>query len=57
MKQSDGTMKEMQEDEVLFEKINEDPVIVAITSATLTQATAHNVTMLNKKLFSKPISR
>ena len=43
-------MKEIQEDEVLFEKIDEDPVTVAITSATLTQATAHNVKMFNAKL-------
>jgi 3-polyprenyl-4-hydroxybenzoate decarboxylase len=50
VKQSDGTMKEIQEDEVLFEKIDEDPVIVATTSTTLSQAIAHNVTMLNEKL-------
>ena len=50
MKQSDGTMKEIQEDEVLFEKNDEDIVTVATTSTTLSQATAHNVTMLNKKL-------
>ena len=49
-KQNDGTMKEIQEDEVLLEKIDEDPVIVATASATLSQATTHNVTMLNEKL-------
>ena len=43
-------MKEIQEDEVLFENIDEDPVIVAIASTTLSQATAHNVTMLNENL-------
>ena len=43
-------MKEVQEDEVLFEKTDEDPVIVATTSATLSQATTHNVTILNEKL-------
>ena len=31
-------MEEVQEDEVLFEKTNEDPIIVAIASATLSQA-------------------
>ena len=36
VKHNDGTMKEVQEDEVLFEKIDEDIVIVAITSTTLT---------------------
>ena len=50
VKQNDGTMKEIQEDEVLFEKIDEDSVTVVTTSTNLTQATAHNVTMLNKKL-------
>ena len=50
VKQNDGTMKEVQEDEVLFEKTDEDPVTVATTLAALTQATAHNVTVLNEKL-------
>ena len=40
----------MQEYEVLFEKIDEDLVTVATTSATLTQAIAHNITVLNEKL-------
>jgi predicted RNase H-like nuclease (RuvC/YqgF family) len=48
--QSDGTLEEMQEDEVLFEKTDEDPVIVATASSALTQATAHNITVLNEKL-------
>ena len=43
-------MKEVQEDEVLFEKIDEDPVTVATTLATLSQDTAHNVIVLNEKL-------
>ena len=50
MKPNDGTMKEVQEDEVLFEKIDEDPMTIATTSVALSQATSHNVTMLNKKL-------
>lgn len=49
-KHNDGTMKEIQEDEVLFEKTDEDPVTVATTSTSLSQVTAHNVTMLNEKL-------
>jgi hypothetical protein len=36
VKHSDGTMKVIQEDEVLFEKIDEDPVIVEIASTALT---------------------
>ena len=50
MKQNDGTMKEVWEDEVLFEKTDEDSMTVETTSTTLTQATSHNVTMLNEKL-------
>ena len=43
-------MKEIQEDEVLFENTDEDPVTVAKTSTALSQATSHNVTVLNEKL-------
>ena len=43
-------MKEIQEDEVLFKKTDEDPMTVATTSTSLSQDTAHNVTMLNEKL-------
>ena len=51
MKHNDWAMNEVQEDEVLFEKNDEDPVmIVETTSSTLTQATAHSVTILNEKL-------
>ena len=49
-KQNDRTMKEIQEDEVLSENTNEDPVTVETTLVALSQATAHNVTMLNEKL-------
>ena len=48
-------MKEIQEDEVLFEKIDEDLVTVATTSTALSQATAHNVIVLNEKI-SQPES-
>ena len=34
----------------MFERIDEDLIIVATTSATLSQAIAHNVTMLSEKL-------
>ena len=49
-KEDDGTLEEMQEDEVLFEKTDEDPVTVVTTSTTLTQATTHNISMLNEKI-------
>ena len=43
-------MKEIQEDEVLFEKTDEDLVRVATTSTSLSHDTSHNVTMLNENL-------
>ena len=48
VKHNDGTMKEIQEVEVLFEKTDEDLVTITTTSESLTEATAHNVTMLNE---------
>ena len=39
----------MQEDEALFEKTDEDLVIVATTWVSLTQAISHNITLLNEK--------
>ena len=51
VKQNDGTLEEMQEYEVLFEKTNEDHVTVATTSTTLTEATADNITILNENIF------
>ena len=50
MKQVDGTLEEMQKDEVLTERTNEDPIMVETTSTTLIQATAHNISMLNEKV-------
>ena len=43
-------MKEIQEDEVLFQKNDEDIVTVATKSIVLSQDTSNNVTMLNEKL-------
>jgi hypothetical protein len=39
-------MKEIYEDEVLFEETNED---IVTGSTTLSQDTSHNVTILNEK--------
>ena len=50
VKTNGGTLEEMQEHEVLFEKTNEDPVTVETTLIALTQDTAYNITMLNEKL-------
>ena len=49
-KLSDGNLKEVHEDEVLFERANEDPITVATASAALSQATVQNVSMLSEKL-------
>ena len=48
MKQAYGTLEELQGDEVLFERTDEDPVIVATTSIALTQAIDHNILVLMK---------
>ena len=50
MRKNDGTLEEMQEDEVLFKKTDEYPMIVATTSIALTQSTAHNISVLNERL-------
>lgn len=49
-RQDDGTYKEVQEDEILFERIEEDLVTIATTSTALSQATVHNVNVLSQKL-------
>ena len=46
----DGTLEEMHEDEVLFERTDEDPIMVTTTSITLTQATSHNILAFNEKV-------
>ena len=43
-------MKEMQENEVLFEKVDEYLATIATSSIDITQATTHNVIVLNEKL-------
>ena len=40
-------MKEIQEDEFLFEKTDKHLMTVETTSTSLSQPTNHNVTMLN----------
>ena len=43
-------MKKIQEDEVLFEKTDEDLVTVATKSTTLSEGTTHNLIVLNENL-------
>lgn len=50
VKQVDGTMREIQEDEVLFENIDEDPILLATTSAALNQANILNNSLLNERV-------
>ena len=50
VKQDDGTLEEMKEDKVLFERTDEDTIMVATNSTTLTQATAHNISVLNENI-------
>ena len=49
-KHNDGTLKEIQKDEFLFEKTDEDLITIATTLATLSQATTHSIIVLNEKL-------
>jgi hypothetical protein len=53
VKQCDGTLEEMHEDEVIFEKTDEDIMIVATTLVALTQGTTHNITIMNGKVLEK----
>ena len=48
-KHVDGTMREIQKDEVLFEKIDEDPMLVATVSVTLNQDNVLNISLLNER--------
>ena len=50
VKQSNGTLEEMQEEEVLFKKTDEYPMMVSIDLASLTQATSHNIIVGNENL-------
>jgi hypothetical protein len=43
-------LKVIQEDEVLFENTDKYSITVTTTSTTLSQATSHNVTVLNENL-------
>lgn len=49
VKQIDGSLEEMQEDEVLFAKTEKYLVTVATVSTILTQAATHNITLLNEE--------
>ena len=43
-------MREITKDEVLFKKTNEDLMLIATTFAALTQASVHNISILNENL-------
>ena len=43
-------MKEIHEDEVLYEKTDEDSMLVAISSTTLNQADILNISLLNERV-------
>ena len=42
-------MREIQEDEALFEKIDEDPMLVAIALVALNHANILNISLLNER--------
>ena len=43
-------MREINEHEVLFKKTDEDPMLIATISATLTKTNVYNISILNEKL-------
>ena len=49
-KHDDGSLKQVQENDILFEKTDEDLITAATVSITLSQDITHNVTMLSEKL-------
>ena len=50
VKERDGQVWEIVEDEVFFEKTDEDLMLIAKTYVALTQASVYNISMLNKKM-------
>jgi hypothetical protein len=54
VKKSDGIL-EIQEDEVLSEKIDEELVTVATAPASLTQYIAHNITVLKENILEEEL--
>ena len=50
VKEIDGQVREITEDELLFKKTNEDLMLISTTFFTMTQASVYNISMLNEKL-------
>ena len=50
VKERDVQVSEMTKDDVLFKKNDEDTMLIATTSTTLTQDNVHNIVVLNEKL-------
>ena len=50
VKEDDGTMNDIIEDEVLFERIDEYPMIVATASVALNQAIIPNISLFTEKI-------
>ena len=50
VKERDGQVREITEDEVLFKKTDEDLMLIATTYTALTQASLHNISILNEQL-------
>ena len=50
VKEDDGTVKDIIEDEVLFERNSKNMMIVATTLTTLNQSNILNISLLTKKI-------
>ena len=50
VKEDDGTMRDIIKDEVLFERTNEDSMLVATALVALNQANILNISLLNERI-------
>ena len=50
VKEDDGTMRDINEDEVLFERTDEDSMLVATSSTALSQTNILNISLLNERI-------
>lgn len=56
VKESDGTLKDINEDEVLYERTDEDPMLIDTSSIALDQASVLNISMLNEKSIEQELN-
>jgi hypothetical protein len=50
VKEDDGTVRDINEDEVLFERTNEYLMLIAMTLVALSQTNILNISLLNERI-------